>query len=70
MAVVQKTVAHVLMQADPNEPNFGEAFWGENYPRLLAIKRKIDPEDVLWCTPCVGNARWEQVGGRLCRRDV
>jgi hypothetical protein len=33
----------------------------------LQIKRSVDPDDVLWCTPCVGNERWEQVGDRLCR---
>lgn len=32
-----------------------------------SIKRAVDPDDVLWCTPCVGNERWEQVGDQLCR---
>lgn len=54
-------------EADGNEPNFQKAFWGSNYKRLLEIKRKIDPDDVLWCTPCVGNERWKEVGDDLCR---
>lgn len=33
----------------------------------LSIKRAVDPNDVFWCTPCVGNDRWKQVGDRLCR---
>jgi hypothetical protein len=52
-------------QADPNEPNFQQAFWDANYPRLLSIKRAVDPWDVLWCTPCVGNERWHEVGDLL-----
>jgi hypothetical protein len=54
-------------EADPNEPNWQEAFWGSNYPRLLDIKRRVDPDDVLWCHPCVGSERWEVVGDDLCR---
>ena len=54
-------------EADPNEPNFQETFWGANYPRLLEIKRHVDPTDVFWCTPCVGNERWKEVGDQLCR---
>ncbi|KAH6684650.1 hypothetical protein B0J14DRAFT_527517 [Halenospora varia] len=54
--------------ADPNEPDFQHAFWGTNYERLLAIKKKLDPTDVLWCHPCVGNEGWEVVDGVLCRK--
>jgi berberine-like enzyme len=56
-----------LNEAGPEQPNYRHEFWGENYDRLLKIKRDIDPDDVLWCTPCVGNERWEDVGGQLCR---
>jgi hypothetical protein len=49
------------------EPNFQHAFWGSNYERLLSIKRAVDPHDVLWCVPCVGNERWREEGDRLCR---
>jgi len=31
-------------EADPFQANYHEVFWGENYPRLLAIKREIDPK--------------------------
>ena len=31
-------------EADYHEPDWQEAFWGSNYPRLLAIKRRYDPE--------------------------
>jgi berberine-like enzyme len=62
---------HVLtnvIQAFTYEPNYEETFWGENYDRLLRIKRQIDPTDVFWCRLCVGRDRWEeQHDGRLCR---
>ena len=57
-----------LNEANPYEPDFGRAFWGNKYERLLEIKRRVDPDDVLWCVPCVGNERWQETDdGRLCR---
>ncbi|EIW53385.1 FAD-binding domain-containing protein [Trametes versicolor FP-101664 SS1] len=55
----------VLRQIAPNsgvyrneasvfEPDYAEAFWGPNYERLLAIKRKYDPDHLLDCWKCVG----------------
>ncbi|RDA95299.1 hypothetical protein CP533_3434 [Ophiocordyceps camponoti-saundersi (nom. inval.)] len=50
------------------EKDWQHAYWGSNYARLLSIKRKVDPDDVLWCSPCVGNERWRQSqDGHLCR---
>jgi hypothetical protein len=56
-----------INEADPYEPNWQQAFWGSNYERLLEIKRKVDPADVLWCQPCVGSENWELVGDMVCR---
>ncbi|KAI2619618.1 FAD-binding domain-containing protein [Hypoxylon sp. NC1633] len=56
-----------INENNPAEPDWQHAFWGENYDRLLQIKRAIDPLDVLWCHPCVGNERWKEVGYQLCR---
>lgn len=50
------------------EKNWQKTFWGDNYDRLLQIKRRVDPDDVFWCAPCVGNERWQQdKTGKLCR---
>lgn len=57
-----------VVQAAAFEKDPAATFWGDNYQRLLEIKRKIDPHDVFWCSPCVGNEGWEQKDdGRLCR---
>ena len=56
-----------LNEADPNEPDLPEAYWGTNYLRLLGLKRKYDPQGVFWCAPCVGSQDWQLVDGRLCR---
>ncbi|OAA76603.1 FAD-binding, type 2 [Akanthomyces lecanii RCEF 1005] len=57
-----------INEASIFEPNFHESFWGTNYPRLAQIKRKVDPNDVFWCTPCVGNEHWHQLeSGQLCK---
>lgn len=62
-------VADVLPQGFKYEPNYQETFWGENYEQLLKIKKKVDPSDVLWCHPCVGNEGWEErEDGRLCQK--
>ncbi|KAK4682183.1 hypothetical protein QC764_113010 [Podospora pseudoanserina] len=57
-----------MNEASPiEEKGWQQRLWGENYDRLKRIKRTVDPTDVFWCTPCVGNERWKQVGDRLCR---
>lgn len=57
------------LQNNRGEPDWQHSFWGDHYERLVAIKRAVDPEDVLWCNPCVGNERWAERGYRLCRVD-
>ncbi|KAK4449569.1 FAD-binding domain-protein [Podospora aff. communis PSN243] len=55
-------------EASKYEPgNWQKTFWGDNYERLLKLKRELDPNDVFWCQPCVGNERWQEVGDLLCR---
>ncbi|KAE9397912.1 FAD-binding domain-containing protein [Gymnopus androsaceus JB14] len=41
-------------EADVYEPNHEESFWGNNYPLLLSIKQKYDPDHILDCWQCVG----------------
>lgn len=55
-------------EADPYEPNFQEAFYGNNYARLLSIKQRYDPDSVFYATTGVGSEDWVATSdGRLCR---
>ncbi|KAK8047898.1 FAD binding domain containing protein [Apiospora saccharicola] len=79
----QKILTEVLMpqvqEATPgggaylNEANFQqsdwqETFYGANYPRLRSIKRAYDPEGILYARTGVGAEDWEQdADGRICR---
>ncbi|MDP3705035.1 MAG: FAD-binding protein [Legionellaceae bacterium] len=42
-------------EADYFEPDWQRSFWGENYPRLLAIKKEVDPDGLFHCHHCVGS---------------
>jgi Berberine and berberine like len=46
-------------EADPAEPNWQSAFYGDNYPRLLSIKNKWDPWGLFWAKTAVGSEGWE-----------
>lgn len=46
-------------EADPAEPNWQQAFYGTNYPRLLSIKNKWDPWGLFWAKTAVGSEGWE-----------
>ncbi|XP_014555639.1 hypothetical protein COCVIDRAFT_27536 [Bipolaris victoriae FI3] len=75
---ISRGAGSYLAEADRLEPDFGEAFFGEKYPRLLELKKKLDPEDVFFATTGVGSERWrvESVdglpneNGKLCRVEV
>jgi hypothetical protein len=46
LRVLAPTSGAYVNEADANEPNFQQAFWGSNYVRLLDIKRRVAPGDV------------------------
>lgn len=65
-----------MNEGDPGEPDWQQAFYGMNYPRLLGIKRARDPWGVFWAPTTVGSEGWEvraadgyamSQNGRLCR---
>lgn len=60
--------AAYLNEADYNEPNWQEVFYGSNYADLLSIKHKYDPDDIFWGKTAVGSEGWEiRDDGRLCK---
>lgn len=62
-------------EADILEPDWRASFWGEHYPRLLSIKKAVDPWGLFWAPTTVGSDEWEVVSaqglptqnGPLCR---
>lgn len=47
-----------MNEVDPTEPNWQQTLFGNNYEKLLAIKKKWDPSGVFWCNHCVGSELW------------
>ncbi|KAI1652573.1 hypothetical protein F4813DRAFT_377667 [Daldinia decipiens] len=59
--------AAYLNEADINQPNWHNVFYGANYPKLISIKKMFDPDDIFWGPTAVGSERWEVTEhGRLC----
>jgi hypothetical protein len=44
------------------EQNWQQSFWGTNYPRLLAVKKKYDPEGLFFVHHGVGSEGWSDDG--------
>ena len=60
-----------LNEADADEPDWKEAFYGEKYGRLEGIKKKWDDKDFFYARTGVGSEVWqEMVDGRLCRAKL
>jgi hypothetical protein len=64
-----------MNEADINEPNLQETFYGDNYGYLYSLKQKYDPSGVLYAATAVGAEDWyitDQLdyyptqNGRLC----
>jgi len=62
--------AAYVNEGDLEEPNWQEAYWGSNYPRLLELKKKWDPNGVLYARTTPGTEEWESIewGSKLCKR--
>ena len=66
-----------MNEADVREKKWQRSFFGANYPRLLTLKNKLDPERVFYAKTAVGSEDWyikddkglpEVQTGRLCRK--
>jgi hypothetical protein len=58
-------VAAYSNEADVLEADFQTTFFGPNYAKLSAIKRRYDPKDLFIVGAGVGSERWDQWG--ICR---
>ncbi|KAJ6092072.1 FAD linked oxidase N-terminal [Penicillium canescens] len=58
-------------QADPQQPDWKQAFFGSNYNSLHAIKTKYDPFRTFYAPTAVGSDDWQvQADGRLCQARI
>jgi FAD/FMN-containing dehydrogenase len=44
------------------EPKWQQSFWGSNYPRLAAVKARVDPDGLFFVHHGVGSERWSDDG--------
>ncbi|KXT11723.1 hypothetical protein AC579_6979 [Pseudocercospora musae] len=51
-----------MSESDPTEPDWQMTKFGENYTRLLRIKKEYDPEGLFWCKQCAGSELWSTEG--------
>ena len=55
-------VGSYVWETDFFQPNWQDAFWGENYARLRAIKQKYDPDGLFFLHHGVGSEDWSADG--------
>jgi FAD/FMN-containing dehydrogenase len=51
-----------VSESDYFQPDWQTAFWGTNYPRLAAVKRKYDPRGLFFVHHGVGSEAWSADG--------
>lgn len=51
-----------VSESDFFEQSWQKSFWGANYPRLAAIKKKYDPDDLFFVHHGVGSEEWSADG--------
>jgi FAD/FMN-containing dehydrogenase len=55
-------VGSYVWETDFFQPNWQEAFWGENYARLKRVKEKYDPDGLFFLHHGVGSEDWSADG--------
>lgn len=59
-----------INEADYQQGDWQEVFFGSNYEKLVAVKRTYDPKGLFWNAIAVGSEGWEVLkDGRLCTAD-
>ena len=51
-----------LAESNYFEPDWQRSFWGSNYPRLAAVKARIDPDGLFFAHHGVGSEAWSDDG--------
>ena len=62
--------ASYVNEGDLYEPDWQEAYWGSNYPRLLEVRQKWDPKGVFYTQTTPGTEKWSVIdyGRKLCKK--
>jgi hypothetical protein len=60
-AVVREPAAYVS-ESDFFQADWQQAYWGANYPRLLTVKRRYDPDGLFFVHHGVDSERWSADG--------
>jgi len=51
-----------VSESDFFERSWQQSFWGKNYPRLAAVKKKYDPQGLFFVHHGVGSEQWSADG--------
>ncbi|MES3020984.1 MAG: FAD-binding oxidoreductase [Pseudomonadota bacterium] len=62
LRAVVPNVGSYVSESDYFEKNWQSAFWGTNYPRLLAAKQKYDRDGLFFVRHGVGSEAWSEDG--------
>ncbi|KAF3766642.1 6-hydroxy-D-nicotine oxidase [Cryphonectria parasitica EP155] len=59
-----------INEADYQQRDWQDVFFGSNYDNLLMVKRKYDPKGLFWNPIAVGSEGWEILpDGRMCKTN-
>ncbi|GMF78879.1 unnamed protein product [Aspergillus oryzae] len=61
MRALAPNMGSYLNDGDRHNPWWQTDFFGDNYPRLRAIKDEYDPDHVFYCPTCVGSEEWREI---------
>jgi hypothetical protein len=59
---VTKDPGSYVSESDFFERTWQQSFWGSNYPKLAAVKRKHDPGGLFFVHHGVGSEEWSADG--------
>jgi FAD/FMN-containing dehydrogenase len=62
LSVVMPEPASYVSESNFFEPAWQQAFWGANYPRLAAVKRRYDPDGLFFVHHGAGSEGWSHDG--------
>ncbi len=62
------TAGSYVNETDYFLKDWQQALWGDNYAKLLRIKKQYDPEGLFYCHHCVGSESWTDDG--MCRAEA